>query len=111
IITTRMVQSGMKSEIKIDSSVLISLVDSALSADYTSIRRKINELARACLEQGDEAAAKRLTSLSRRKGLPLQTSGVHEMLPVDGASRLPLIDEEPWPTKPVVLNEQVRGTV
>ena len=87
------------------------MADSALSADYTTLRRTISELSQACLEQGADTTANQLNSLARRRGVPLQTSGTQEMLPVDGGSRLPLVDEEPWPTKPVILNDSVRGTV
>lgn len=101
----------MTIKIQIDTNLLTDLVDSALSADYSKTRRMISELARACMEQGDEVAAKQLNALARRKGVPLRTSGAHDALPVDGVSRLPLIDEEPWPTKPVILNNEVQETV
>lgn len=101
----------MESEVRISTNLLTNLVDSSLSTDYAKTRRLVIELARICLEQGDEDAAKHLNSLARRKEMSLQTSGIQEMLPIDGASRLPLIDEEPWPTKPIILNEELQGTV
>ncbi len=64
-------------EIKISPNMLVDLVDSALSADYSKTRRLISELARTCLDQGNDTLAKQLNSLARRKGVPLQTSGAH----------------------------------
>lgn len=101
----------MTSNIQIDPKLLVDLADSALSADYSKTRRVLAEVARNCASQGESALAKQLASLARRKGTPLQTSGAQDMLPVDGVSRLPLIDEEPWPTKPVILNAAVQATI
>ena len=47
----------------------------------------------------------------RRRGVPLQASSAHEALPVDGVSRLPLVEEEAWPTAPAILNEESGMTV
>jgi len=47
----------------------------------------------------------------RRKGVPLQLSGIQSPLPVDGASRLPLLEEEPWPSTPVFLNGDTELTI
>src|SRR5687768_6479185 len=101
----------MKSDIRLESSQLIELFDAALSADYVRVKRLGNELAKLCLEQGNESTAKRLQSFIRRKGVPLQTSGVHAALPVDSVSRLPLIEEEPWPSKPAILNAEAEVIV
>lgn len=102
---------GMKSYITIDSGYIIELMDAALSADYGRVRRIGSELARLCLDRGDEAIAKQLNAFMRRKGAPLQTSGLQQSLPVDGASRLPLLEEEPWPATPVFLNADAALTV
>ena len=102
---------AMKSDISIKKARLLDLLDAALSGDYAKIRRVANDFAQDCLEQGDEATAKSLRSFIRRKGVPLQASGVQQSLPVDGVSRLPLLDEEPWPSKPVIMNEGIKGTV
>jgi ATP-dependent Zn protease len=91
--------------------LLYDLIDAAMSADYPRVRRISSEIARLHSEQGDEATAKRLYSLIRRKGVPLQTSGVQQSLPVDGISRLPLLEEEPWPTTPVLLNGDTEVTI
>jgi SpoVK/Ycf46/Vps4 family AAA+-type ATPase len=101
----------MKSDILIESGQLIELMDAALSADYGRVRRIGSELANLCMTRGDEATAKQLQSFMRRKGVPLQTSGIQQSLPVDGASRLPLLEEEPWPSIPVFLNKDTELTI
>jgi hypothetical protein len=95
---------GMESNISLNGSKLIELIDASLSADYARVKRISSEIAQLCLEQGDELTAKQLRAFMRRKGVPLQTSGTQLSLPVDSVSRLPLMDEEPWPNKPVFLN-------
>jgi SpoVK/Ycf46/Vps4 family AAA+-type ATPase len=101
----------MKSDITIETSCLIELMDAAISADYARVRRIGSELAQACLAKGDEKTAKQLQSFMRRKGVPLQTSGIQHSLPIDGASRLPLLEEAPWPSTPVFLNGDTELTV
>ena len=81
---------------------LLELVDAALAADYTRVRRVGSKIA-GTLE--DAAAARALRTLIRRKGVPLRASGYAESLPVDGKSRLPLIEEQSWPTTPVFLSD------
>lgn len=101
----------MKSDINIEIGFLFELMDAAMSADYARVRKLGNDLARLCLDRGEEAAAKQLRSFIRRKGVPLQTSGIQQSLPVDGVSRLPLLEEESWPSTPVFLNADAELTV
>jgi SpoVK/Ycf46/Vps4 family AAA+-type ATPase len=101
----------MERYIGVTPEQLIELIDAALSADYARIRRLGGELAQRCLEQGDEEAAKRLQSFIRRRGVPLQTSGIQQAVPVDNSSRLPLVDEEPWPSKTLIMNANVEEIV
>lgn len=100
----------MKDEIRLNPQQLLELMDAALTADYVRLKRIGGELVRASSEQGNDGLAKQLHTFIRRRGVPIQASGI-QTLPVDGASRLPLIDEEPWPQKPVILNEGTRPMV
>lgn len=101
----------MDDEIRVPSGQLIALVEAALAGDFSRLRRLGNEFAQLCSTQGDEAGAKRLRAFIRRRGTPLQPSSAQHSLPVDGASRLPLVEEQPWPNKPVVLNSDAEGVV
>ncbi|TIT75153.1 MAG: ATPase, partial [Mesorhizobium sp.] len=95
----------------VDAKVLIELLEAALAADYTKVRRLGGELARLATESGETETASRMRSLTRKKGVALQTSGYTEPLPVDAGSRLPLIEEQDWPGTPVFLNEEASGVV
>jgi DNA polymerase III delta prime subunit len=101
----------MNDEIQVRSGQLIDLVEAALAGDFSKLRRLGNEFVELCLAQGDEAGAKRLRAYIRRRGTPLQASSAQRALPVDGASRLPLVEEQSWPNKPVILNNDAEGVV
>jgi MoxR-like ATPase len=88
---------------EVDKSLVASLIEAAMSADYTSVRRIGGQIAKRLAEQNDVEGAKALQSLLRKRGVPLQTSGYAESLPRDIGSRLPLVEEGQWPTTPIVL--------
>lgn len=96
---------------QVDSQSIIELLQAALAADYTKVRRLGGALARAYASQGDIEGAKTIQSLLKRRGVPLQASGFSESLPRDAGSRLPLIEEGAWPTTPVMLGDEVGRTV
>ena len=101
----------MGDTITLDTEQLIALLERALSGDQAQIRKIGSALIQVCLEQGDEATAQRLRKLVRRGSLHLQASGLQMNLPVDGGSRLPLVDEVPWPTTPAILNDKSAAMV
>lgn len=82
---------------------LVEFADAALAADYSRLRR-IGQRLSKFIELDDAEGARKFRLVLNRKGVPLQASGFTEMLPVDNKSRLPLIEEHPWPDSPVFLN-------
>ena len=94
----------------IDPKHLIELADAALAADYTRVRRTAHMLARELEKAGNESAAKELRAVVRKRGVPLRASGYMESLPVDSKSRLPLVEEQTWPSTPIFLNEEASRT-
>lgn len=92
--------------VPIDPKQLIELVDAALAADYTRVRRTAHVLARELDKTGNEAAAKALRAVVKKRGVPLRASGYMESLPVDSKSRLPLVEEQAWPSNPIFLNDE-----
>ena len=84
---------------------LLELTDAALSADYTRVRRVVTAIAKDLEKSGHESEAKELRALIRKRGVPLRAAGYVETLPVDSKSRLPLVEERPWPDTPIFLNE------
>lgn len=89
----------------IDPKQLIELTDAALAADYTRVRRAANALARDYSKAGNDEVANTLRSIVKKRGVPLRTSGYVESLPVDSKSRLPLVEEQQWPSNPIFLND------
>ena len=96
---------------KVDKSLITALIDAAMSADYTGVRRIGTNIAKVMAEQKDLEGAKALQTLLRKRGVPLQASGYAEALPRDAGSRLPLIEEGQWPTTPVMLPGEAGLTV
>ena len=90
---------------EIDTKTLLTLLQAAMSADYTQVRRTANNLTKRLIEAKDSEGAKAIQSIVRKKGVPLQAAGYAEALPVDGSTRLPLIEEGASPTTPVILDE------
>ena len=92
---------------QVDPSAISDLIEAALAADYTAVRRLGNRLARQIAEQGQPDVARAIQAVLRKRGVPLQASGYTETLPRDVNSRLPLIEEGTWPTTPMFLGESV----
>ncbi len=82
---------------------LVEFADAALAADYTRLRRVGQRLSKS-IEAEDPEGARKFRLVLNKKGVPLQASGFTEMLPVDNKSRLPLIEEQPWPIAPLFLD-------
>ena len=95
----------------VDKFLITDLIEAAMSADYTAVRRTGNVIARHLASQNDQDGAKAIQSILRKRGVPLQVSGYAEALPRDGASRLPLIEEGQWPTTPIMLNGEPSATI
>jgi MoxR-like ATPase len=96
---------------EVDKSLILSLIESAMSADYTRVRRAGSQLAKRFAEENDLEAAKAIQGLLRKRGVPLQASGYAEALPRDAGSRLPLIEEGHWPTTPIMLGGEAGHTI
>lgn len=94
----------------IDPKHLIELTEAALAADYTRVRRAANSVAKDLEKDGALDQAKELRSLVRKRGVPLRASGYMEALPVDAKSRLPLVEEQPWPSNPLFLGDDATRT-
>ena len=96
---------------EIDKTVISELINAAMSADYTAVRRFGRDIARQLASQGDQEGAKWIQSILRKRGVPLQASGYAEALPRDSSSRLPLIEEGQPLTTPVMLNDESSAIV
>lgn len=97
-------------DMTVDTLDIVELCESALAADYTRVRRAGNRLAKALAPDNPEAA-KSIQRALKRQGVPLQSSGYVEQFPRDSGSRLPLVQEENWPTNPLFLNSDAGRVV
>lgn len=96
---------------RISDELLIELVDAAMSADYVRVRRAGNRIARVLEQSEQQNAARTLRTILRKRGMPLQASGVSEALPVDSVSRIPLLEEQDPPSSPLFANEHVHAVL
>lgn len=96
---------------QVDKPLLMALIESAMAADYTVVRRIGGQIAKRLAEQNDQEGAKALQALLRKRGVPLQASGYAEALPRDAGSRLPLMEEGQWPTTPIILGGNAGHTI
>lgn len=96
---------------EVDKSLITALIEAAMSADYTGVRRIGGQIAKRLAEQDDLDGAKALQGLLRKRGVPLQASGYAEALPRDAGSRLPLVEEGQWPTTPIMLGGEAGHTI
>lgn len=96
---------------QVDTPLIFTLIEAAMAADYTGVRRIGGRIAKQLAEQNDLEGAKALQGLLRKRGVPLQASGYAEALPRDAGSRLPLVEEGQWPTTPIMLNSEAGHTV
>ena len=96
---------------QVNKSLILALIEAAMSADYTGVRRVGGQIAKRLAEENDLDGAKALQSLLRKRGVPLQASGYAESLPRDAGSRLPLVEEGQWPTTPIMLDGEAGYTI
>ena len=94
---------------EVDKTLLTQLIEAAMAADYTAVRRLGNRLSKRFAEENDLDAAKTIQKLLRKRGVPLQASGYVEAIPRDAGSRLPLVEESDWPSTPLFLDEIQRS--
>lgn len=87
---------------------IIELIEASLEANYSDVRIASNKIAKS-LSEYDLDSAKKIKSVLRKRGVPLQSSGYMESLPVDTKSRMPLLEEVQWPVSPLFLNNEARN--
>ena len=96
--------------VQVEPQEIEELIRAALSADYTRLRRVVNRIVHSLREHGESESAQRLRAITRTPNVPMKSSGYMETLPVDAKSRLPLVEEEDWPSTPLFLNESAHST-
>ncbi|MDD0974266.1 AAA family ATPase [Pseudomonas fontis] len=90
---------------QVNQDDIVALIEAALDANYSDVRAASNRIAKS-ISSDDLECAKKIKSILRKKGVPLQSSGYIDSLPVDSKSRAPLLEETQWPVTPLVLNQE-----
>lgn len=98
----------MHSPVTINGHDLVLLINAALEANYSDVRKVGSKLAAQSAKADIEIGQLIKTSLQKR-GVPLRTSGYSESLPTDPKSRAPLVEEQPWPVTPIFLEENLKN--
>ncbi|MGN9498029.1 AAA family ATPase [Pseudomonas syringae pv. aptata] len=98
----------MQSPITVNGHDLVSLINAALEANYSGVRKAGNKLA-AQSAKGSLEIAQLLKIALQQRGVPLRTSGYSESLPTDPKSRAPLVEDQPWPITPIFLEENIKA--
>ena len=94
-----------------DADAIVGLAEAAMGADFTGVRRAGSHLVRRLTEDGQLDQAARLRGVLRRRSAPLRASGHVQELPLDGRSRLALVDEVPFPSTPVLMSLDTQAVV
>jgi hypothetical protein len=85
-------------------AVIASLAAAALALDHDAVRHNVARLANAYDGPDRQQFAAELRALLKRTIHPVSTFPI-QRLPIDPKSRLPLLEEEPWPSEPLLLEE------
>ncbi|EOG3623299.1 MULTISPECIES: AAA family ATPase [Pseudomonas] len=93
---------------QVRSEDIIALIEASLEANYSDVRSASNKIAKS-ISNYDLESAQKIKSILRKRGVPLQSSGYMESLPVDTKSRMPLLEEAQWPVSPLFLNGDARN--
>lgn len=82
---------------------ILALIEAALNSDFAAVRRLGTNLVRSLPEPERVGTQERLTRLLRGEGgtRPRQT-----MAPLDAKTKSPLVEELPWPTGPLFLDDE-----
>ena len=80
-------------------------IEAAVEGNVAGLRKAAADF--LALHGGDkkQPLGRRVSSALRRRAVPVDQMRSLERLPVDGRSRSALIEEQPWPTTPLILSD------
>lgn len=82
------------------------LVEAALAGDHDHVRRVAALFAQDYKGQDHREIVSRLRSAVKKRTTSLDAMRSIERLPVDNKSRIPLVEEQSWPTIPLLLEDE-----
>jgi chromosomal replication initiation ATPase DnaA len=80
------------------------LIEAALAGNQAAVRQLGTTFARAYRGPDRNEVSGRISSLVRQRATSLDSVRSVERLPLDNKSRVPLLEEQPWPTMPLLLD-------
>lgn len=84
---------------------IADLIDAALSGDQDHVRRVASLFAQGYSGNDRRAVVGRIHAAMKKRSVPLDHVRSVERLPVDNKTRIPLAEEQPWPTTPLLLED------
>jgi len=83
------------------------LLDAALRGDFSLIKRLSSDFAREYQGRDQNSVKAQIGHMVRTKSVSLDSVPSLDKLPVDSKSRSFLIEEQPWPTTTLLLNDNI----
>lgn len=84
---------------------IADLIDAALSGDQDHVRRVASLFAQGYSGNDRRAVVGRIQAAMKKRSVSLDQVRSVERLPVDNKTRIPLAEEQPWPTTPLLLED------
>ena len=81
-------------------------IEAAVEGDAAGLRKAASDFLAAHGGGKKLPLGKRVATALRRRVVPVEQLRSLERLPLDGRSRSALIEEQPWPTMPLILSDQ-----
>lgn len=80
-------------------------IEAAVEGDLDKLRKAAADFIAVHETGGRSSFSKRIVTALRRRATSVDQLRSLERLPVDNKSRSPLIEEQPWPTMPLILSD------
>lgn len=91
---------------RIVDDIYARTIEAAVEGDLDNLRKAASDFISIHEANGRHSFGKRIASALRRRSTSVDQMRSLERLPVDNKSRASLIEEQPWPTTPLILSDQ-----
>lgn len=97
---------GAANAASIVDDIYARTIEAAVEGDLESLRKAASDFISIHEASGRHSFGKRIANALRRRSTSVDQMRSLERLPVDNKSRSSLIEEQPWPTTPLILSDQ-----
>jgi SpoVK/Ycf46/Vps4 family AAA+-type ATPase len=91
---------------RIVDDIYARTIEAAVEGDLDNLRKAASDFISIHEANGRHSFGKRIASALRRRSTSVDQLRSLDRLPVDNKSRSSLIEEQPWPTTPLILSDQ-----